>query len=1289
MSNVIGVVVGAVIGVYTGNWYVFATALIGTAQESRARRRARRDFNASLEDRLEMVEVQAAAPRTLVLGRARAVEGIRFPAWTSGDNAEKLTMLVGFAGHEIDGFEALYFGDDELVRDGSGWVISAPYAKANTASLSELSFSPVVVLPSTPIPASVQVMVTVGTGESQQSSVGTVLSVAGNTVTCATVSGADVRYEVIYQTSSGIPTARVRTWSGAPGQNIGAELAAEYPGKIDSTRRFEGMAIAAVDLIFDTDVYVQGRPNVTALMRGARCYDPRLDSTVPGGSGAHRFDSPATWAWTENPAIHALRYATWAYGWALPIDEVNLQDVIAAANVCDQVVDFPVRTNGVLGSVSLPRYRCGIVISSDADPAQAMADIIETMAGAEGWSGGQWRMRAGAVEAPAFDLQPNWLAQAVGEDGEPTGDDVARITNGVPRDQRINQITGQCVDPAQRWQNLPFPAVRDPVLIAAKGLAQAEVQYNGVNHPVHAQHLASVAIRQAQASLRHEYRCNLRAWGVELFDVGTITLPRFGFAGNLGRVVGWRWHPAQGVQLRLAETAAAIYTPLAELSGVDPAPNLPGPDPRVVETVANLQVTSGTEPLTDGSVLTRTRVQWSPVVSQSVRAGGTIEVQYTPFISGGALPTTEWASWPEPGSATTAIIPALMAGGVYVFRARAISSAPLRVRGNWSVQVVHQVALPPPLAGRYTDYVFQRSATQPDTPTGAGTPAGWFDTPPAADGNPLWVTLADKRSDGTLITPWSTPVRIDGDSLQVEYSVDGVTGWHSTFVPGDIFARYRVGTAGAWSPAIKIVAEDGLTSTYIFRRSATAPAAPTGNTPAGWTDAPPAADGNPLWVSIGLRDSSGQLVGSWAAPVQIEGDSIYVEYSVDGISGWHSTFAPGDIFARYKTGITGAWSAVVKIVGEDGTDGANGARTARMVLYQWASIAPTVYPTGTSTYTWATGAFTTPVGAGLWTQIPGVPVAGQTLYAVEQRFADTGTSPTSSIGWSTGTTLVVGRAGTDGIRGNITGYSNSVSPAIYSNAPWDGATDDANASTIIWRMRGNAGAPPNNAHLAIGDTVTLRTAANTAVATQYWSGSSWVDPGALYSGNVIVGGTISGGTNLLISGFAKFEGNSGFATIFDSNLGVGVSRSVAVIANTTLGAQLGIYAQGQTSGVAAIRGDHAQTGSDAYGVHGRGGTGVYGESTGSGAAVWGISSPVANSLGGVFGQAVGANTYGLTGSPGVFGTGVALRLLEPLATGGASALFPGNNKPGSTTEVRWVRIMIGGTLCDFAVWPRN
>lgn len=52
-----------------------------------------------------------------------------------------------------------------------------------------------------------------------------------------------------------------------------------------------------------------------------------------------------------------------------------------------------------------------------------------------------------------------------------------------------------------------------------------------------------------------------------------------------------------------------------------------------------------------------------------------------------------------------------------------------------------------------------------------------------------------------------------GFGVFLEYSVDGVTGWHSTFVTGDIFMRQKVDEGGTWSDAIRIIGLNPIVGT--------------------------------------------------------------------------------------------------------------------------------------------------------------------------------------------------------------------------------------------------------------------------------------------------------------------------------------------------------------------------------------------------------------------------------------------------------------------------------------------
>jgi Putative phage tail protein len=433
-----------------------------------------------------------------------------------------------------------------------------------------------------------------------------------------------------------------------------------------------------VDLVYDPDVFPQGRPNVTAVMRGAKCLDPRDNST----------------AWTENPALHAYHYARWSSGWALTDASIRVSDVEAAADLCDVSTSFTLTaTGGGTTTETLPRYRCGITISADADHAEAMGGIMATMAGAHAWAGGIWRMRAGGLGSTVDTITSDWLVQDT-RNGKASDDPVITAVQTITRAQRFNRITGSCVDPAQRYQLLPFPAIQDDVLVAAKGRRALEVQFQGVTHIAHAQHLASIIIRQAQAGLKLELSLGQQAADLEVFDVVAVTLDKYGYSAKTFEVIGWEWGQQGAYKVQLAEITAAMFTVESPLTGRDPAPDSDLRAPWDVEQVTGLAVTSGTTAQTDGSIIVRTVVSWNPAGGQNIRQGGQIEVQYTEAT--GTLPTGEWPSWVEPGTATQAIIPSLLSGRHYLFRARAVQPPPTMVRGPWSGPVVrYQIASKP------------------------------------------------------------------------------------------------------------------------------------------------------------------------------------------------------------------------------------------------------------------------------------------------------------------------------------------------------------------------------------------------------------------------------------------------------------------------------------------------------------------------------------------------------------------------------------------------------------------
>lgn len=374
---------------------------------------------------------------------------------------------------------------------------------------------------------------------------------------------------------------------------------------------------------------------------------------------------------------------------------------------------------------------------------------------------------------------------------------------------------------------------------------------------------------------------------------------------------------------------------------------------------------------------------------------------------------------------------------------------------------------------------------------------GWSLTPPASvAGQTLWsarTVYADSLATATSTVSWNaTTSRSVGGA-----GATGATG--STGSTGSTGATGTAGTAGTngtngtngtrtavlelyqWAATTPTVFPSG-TSTYTWANGAfTAPA-----TPAGWSLLPGAVvAGQTLWgctvayadllttatSAITWNTSTGYPVGSagsngaagtngtngtngtsgtrtavldvyqWAAaaptlfpsgtsdytwataqfiaPPTLNGWSLTPPPSVAGQTLWQARTIYADSLATATS--TVSWSAASSrsvggagATGTAGAPGANGTRTAVLELYQWAAVAPTAFPSGTSTYTWATGAFTAPTTPASWSLLPGAAVAGQTLWGCTSTYMDLLTSATSSVTWSTSTAYPIGSAGTNG-----------------------------------------------------------------------------------------------------------------------------------------------------------------------------------------------------------------------------------------------------------------------------------
>jgi hypothetical protein len=302
---------------------------------------------------------------------------------------------------------------------------------------------------------------------------------------------------------------------------------------------------------------VQGLPSrVTIIGEGALLYDPRLDSTVPGGSGSHRANNQATWGTYagadhyDNPALQLLWFLLgWkingklSVGAGVPPARIDMGSFITAANICDE--DITLATGG-----TQKRYRTSGTVSDEDGRMDAINTFLACMNGTLRDSGGKLTLA----------LLKNDLADPVLDftDGDFLGEFAWDQTGGGLA-QGHNIIRGKYVDPSTQslYQMAEYPEVTLPSPDGIERVMTFDVPF--VEDGRRAQRLAKQVLQRHQFRGQLSAEFNAKALGCEVGDIVTITLSALGFNEKPFRVISKEVRVDGRVPLALLEESPLIY----------------------------------------------------------------------------------------------------------------------------------------------------------------------------------------------------------------------------------------------------------------------------------------------------------------------------------------------------------------------------------------------------------------------------------------------------------------------------------------------------------------------------------------------------------------------------------------------------------------------------------------------------------------------------------------------------------------------------------------------------------
>jgi len=412
------------------------------------------------------------------------------------------------------------------------------------------------------------------------------------------------------------------------------------------------IAYLYIRLEYDTDVFPNGIPLFTAVVRGKKVYDPRTTST----------------AFSANAALCVRDYITGSQG--LGDASVNDTTFSASANVCDENV-----TLAVGGTEK--RYTMNGTFTADMTPGDVLQKMMTCCAGTTFWGQGEWQLKVGYYTPPVKTLTLDDLRGPIS------------LQTRVSMSSIFNSVVGTFNDAAQNYVVVDYPKLTSAAFLA---------EDNGVDSPIDlalpfttsaasAQRIAKLTLFRGREQMMLSADFGLAAFNVQVGDIVALTIDRYGWSAKEFEVVGWSFF-ADGeagdlrVRMELRETSEAAFDWDAEESAIL-ANNTNLPSSYITQTVG-LSVIYKTRVYREKvtSVIDITTTVSDELFVDRVEVEGKLSsaAEFMPLNSG-PLGTYEWLD---------------VEADLYDIRARSISQ--LGVKSAWTTVLNFQVAgiiLPP------------------------------------------------------------------------------------------------------------------------------------------------------------------------------------------------------------------------------------------------------------------------------------------------------------------------------------------------------------------------------------------------------------------------------------------------------------------------------------------------------------------------------------------------------------------------------------------------------------------
>ena len=339
----------------------------------------------------------------------------------------------------------------------------------------------------------------------------------------------------------------------------------------DSGNILKDCAYIYVTMVYDTEFYANGVPNISCVIKGKKIYDPR--------QGGQSSSNSSTWTYSNNPALILLDYMRDAkYGLGESYDAFDETALIASANDCDGVLLGAVE---VVGNFKIGRqYQITLVGGSNFTSIGASSNAVDVIFTATGngfaiGGAGQARQRTnnyscdGVVNTanPFKDNIENILSSMVGtlqyangkfhinsynyktEQTDVIDEDMLvapiQVTTKTSRRTLYNAVKGRFNSDINNFQVTDYPAQESSTYASNDGeTIFLDVDLPFTTHDIMAQRVARLTMLKSRLQQTIQITCNLKAMKYKVGDNIKLTYSRFGWSEKVFEINSFRLAPS-------------------------------------------------------------------------------------------------------------------------------------------------------------------------------------------------------------------------------------------------------------------------------------------------------------------------------------------------------------------------------------------------------------------------------------------------------------------------------------------------------------------------------------------------------------------------------------------------------------------------------------------------------------------------------------------------------------------------------------------------------------------------